>query len=60
VYFEDPSLHNARGFLTYQQLDDRWHDIEGKDNHHVERYGAVIWKNGNRKSAFYEKARAID
>ena len=60
VYFEDPSLYNVRGFLTYQQLDDRWHDIEGKDDHHVERYGAVIWTKGSGKSGFYQRARAID
>jgi predicted double-glycine peptidase len=60
VYFEDPSLHNVRGFLTYQQLDDRWHDIEGQDEHHVERYGAVIWKNGDGKCRFYKNARVID
>ena len=60
VYFEDPSLHASRGFLTYRELDVRWHDVEGKDNHHVERYGAAIWKPSVRGSAFARQAVAIE
>jgi predicted double-glycine peptidase len=44
IYFEDPSLSGARGYLTDAELDERWHDIEGKDNHHVEHYGVAISK----------------
>jgi len=44
IYFEDPSLAGARGYLTDAELDERWHDIEGKDEHHVEHYGVAIWK----------------
>jgi predicted double-glycine peptidase len=44
VYFEDPWLTDSRGYLTSESLDERWHDIEGKDEHHVERYGVAIWK----------------
>ena len=44
IYFEDPSLTGTRGYLTDAELHERWHDIEGKDNHHVERYGVAIWK----------------
>src|SRR5687768_14274284 len=31
VYFEDPSLYCRRGFLTWKELDKRWHDVEGED-----------------------------
>jgi predicted double-glycine peptidase len=44
IYFEDPSLPGARGYLTDAELDERWHDIEGEDAHHVEHYGLAIWK----------------
>jgi predicted double-glycine peptidase len=44
IYFEDPSLEGARGYLTDAQLDERWHDIEGKDDHHVDHYGVAIWR----------------
>jgi len=44
VYFEDPSLDDARGFLTHEALDERWHDIEGVDERHVQRYGVEIWR----------------
>lgn len=44
IYFEDPSLEGARGYLTDAELDERWHDIEGKDEHHVDHYGVAIWK----------------
>ncbi|HWU85948.1 MAG TPA: C39 family peptidase [Kofleriaceae bacterium] len=44
IYFEDPYLEGARGYLTHAQLDERWHDIEGRDAHHVDHYGLAIWK----------------
>jgi predicted double-glycine peptidase len=44
IYFEDPSLDGARGYLTDAELDERWHDIEGADDHHVDHYGVAIWK----------------
>jgi predicted double-glycine peptidase len=44
VYFADPSLAGARGFLAHAELDERWHDIEGDDAHHVHRYGVEIWR----------------
>jgi len=43
-YFEDPSIQRRRGFLSDAALDERWHDIEGEDNHPVEHYGVAIWK----------------
>lgn len=44
VYFADPSLPGARGFLAHAALAERWHDIEGSDAHHVQRYGVAIWR----------------
>jgi predicted double-glycine peptidase len=44
VYFADPSLAGARGYLTDAELDERWHDLEGRANHRVEHYGLAIWR----------------
>ncbi|MGE0869872.1 MAG: C39 family peptidase [Kofleriaceae bacterium] len=43
VVFEDPMLEHERGFLTYDQLDERWHDLEGEDDRKVVRYGLAVW-----------------
>ena len=58
VYFEDPSLEAARGFLTWDDLRQRWHDVEGAANEHTERYGVAIWKK--RKSKYATRARMIE
>lgn len=44
VSFVDPLLAGARRFFTHAELDERWHDIEGPDAHHVERYGVAVWR----------------
>lgn len=44
VYFEDPTLEDARGFLAHDALAERWHDIEGLDERHAHRYGLAIWR----------------
>lgn len=44
-YFEDPSSSKKRGYLLFEDLEQRWHDIEGHDEHHVEHYGLVVWGN---------------
>jgi len=43
VYFEDPIIEGARGFVTYPALADRWHDLEGPTQRRVQRYGLVVW-----------------
>ena len=59
LYVEDPAIHAARGFLTWRELDARWHDIEGPRRVHVERYGAAMWRPGARGSAYQHLARVI-
>lgn len=44
-YFEDPSSSRKRGYLLFEDLEQRWHDIEGHDEHQVEHYGLVVWGN---------------
>jgi hypothetical protein len=58
AYFEDPSLHVSRGFLSWAELDERWHDVGYRDVR-VRRYGAAIWKPGVRRSAHASRARRI-
>ncbi|MFN0251103.1 MAG: C39 family peptidase [Kofleriaceae bacterium] len=59
-YVEDPSLHGSRGFLRRDELDARWHDIEGDDNHHTDRLGIAIWKNKPTKLGYHRAARHVD
>lgn len=56
VYFQDPSLADARGFLTHDALDERWHDIEGPDEHHVQRYGVELWR---QRVAYTQRIRRV-
>lgn len=45
IYFEDPSIdHPDRGYLSYLEFDNRWHDTElgGK---HIVHLGIALWKN---------------
>jgi uncharacterized protein YvpB len=62
IYVEDPSIHGSRGFITRKELEQRWHDVEGKDNHHTRRLGIAIWKKNDKptKLAFARSARRLD
>ena len=59
VYFEDPSLKDARGFLTHAALDERWHDIEGPAAHHVQRYGVELWRQRVASTQHVSRVRPI-
>lgn len=43
IYFEDPIMDRHRGFLTYQQFLDRWHDTDREGNKCV-RLGISVWR----------------
>jgi predicted double-glycine peptidase len=60
VYFEDPSLYRSRGYLRHDELDRRWHDVEGPDDTPTEHYGVALWKPAARSSAFDRRARRIE
>lgn len=45
VYFEDPEIDGHRGYLSYADLADRWHDY-GAHYRHVYEYGLVLSKRG--------------
>ena len=45
VYFEDPSIARARGYMSYRELELRWHDV-GPHYGHMNRYGISVWRNG--------------
>ena len=55
IYFEDPILHASRGYLTWRELESRWHDV-GFDGRRVRRYGVSLWRPGRRPP---ERARWI-
>jgi predicted double-glycine peptidase len=44
-FFEDPSLHAIRGYLSTQQLKSRWRDT-GAHGKHMPCYGIAFWKEG--------------
>jgi predicted double-glycine peptidase len=59
IYFEDPWILDARGFLTFAELDDRWHDV-GRYNKHVPQYGLTVWRTLGVTRVFHVlKARRI-
>lgn len=58
VYFEDPSILAARGFLPYSELEVRWHDW-GPNREHMDHYGLAVWKPGVRRSVYETRARRI-
>ncbi|HEU0030550.1 MAG TPA: C39 family peptidase [Kofleriaceae bacterium] len=43
IHFMDPML-DVRGTLTRSALLERWHDVEGPERAHVERYGLAVWR----------------
>jgi ABC-type bacteriocin/lantibiotic exporter with double-glycine peptidase domain len=59
VYFEDPSLEAIRGYLSYDELEDRWHDT-GPHGQKIDRFGMAVWKPGRRISGYLRRARHID
>jgi len=56
IFFEDSSLPGVRGYLTYKQFEDRWHDedIYGNIYNH---YGIAIWKN--TKPGYLYRAKKV-
>jgi predicted double-glycine peptidase len=44
VYFEDPALDDARGYIPWQDFEDRWHDKD-KTGRPYSRLGLAIWKD---------------
>lgn len=45
VYFEDPSLLGTRGYMTWEQLAERWHDIGRTPDEKFVRWGLALRKN---------------
>lgn len=42
IIFDDPSLLGNRGFMTFDELETRWHDID-KDDEVLDHYGIAAW-----------------
>ena len=59
-YVEDPSIHGSRGFLTREELDARWHDVEGDEGSHTEHLGIAIWKSKPTKLGYARSARRVE
>ncbi len=59
-YFEDPSLHGSRGYITRAMLDERWHDIEGRAKHRTDHLGIALWLDDVGPLGHARAARRID
>jgi predicted double-glycine peptidase len=59
VFFEDPSLQAIRGYLSFPEFMERWHDY-GAHFEHVPQYGIAIWKPGVARSIYERQARRIE
>ncbi len=59
VYFEDPSLAAIRGYLSYKDLEGRWHDV-GPEDVHVPHYGLAVWKRRTSRPAYFRRARVLE
>lgn len=60
IYLEDPWLPGSRGFLRRDELEARWHDVEGDDNVRTDRLGIAIWSKKPGKLAYARSARHVD
>ena len=58
MYFEDPSLAAIRGFISYPDLEERWHDTARRGKH-LDHYGLAIWKPRIQHPAYEIRARRI-
>jgi len=54
MLFEDPSLLNNRGFIPYDELDERWHDVMQEDTMLLDHYGIAVY---GQKPAFNPNKR---
>lgn len=61
-YFEDPSIHGGRGYISRHELTSRWHDIKGpkKRQERVQRLGLAIWAEQVTQFGSVGNARHID
>jgi predicted double-glycine peptidase len=53
VYFMDPELEDARGYLTREDFDQRWHDEDGQGNVY-DHFGMVFSKPETAEEIFAE------
>lgn len=60
IYVEDPWIQGSRGFLTREELAERWYDVEGEDNARTERLGIAIWKKKPTRLGYRRSARHVD
>lgn len=52
IYFEDPSIHGKRGFLSFDEFDERWHDEES-GGRKLKHFGITMWKDCPDKDCAY-------
>jgi hypothetical protein len=58
VYFEDPSLQGIRGYLSFEDLEERWHSW-GRNQEELDHFGAAMWKTTDGPPAYLSRARHI-
>jgi predicted double-glycine peptidase len=58
VYFEDPSLQGIRGYLSWEDLEQRWH-ARGPNGTELHRFGAALWMPLAGPAAYLSRACRI-
>lgn len=61
IFFEDPVLKGRRGYLPYDEFNERWHDKDANGDEY-DHYGIVIWKKDGleRNAKYLSRAKKID
>lgn len=58
LYFEDPFIKDARGYIEKSNFLERWDDEDYKGNPY-KRYGLIIWKDGRKKKQKVTRVKPI-
>jgi predicted double-glycine peptidase len=59
VIFEDPMLEAVRGFLSFAELDARWHDT-GPHGQRIDHFGLAVWKPGRNAAGYLKRVRHVE
>lgn len=59
-YFMDPSIWGRIGFLSWADLDKRWHENEGIEGKELSHHLGIVVRPGYNKPVYATRARAID
>lgn len=59
-YVMDPSLAGRRGYLSWSELDKRWHEDEGHGQSEISHHLGIVIRPNQQKPVYHTRARKID